>query len=238
MSSEHIEQASSDTTFRRKIRSFVKREGRLTKGQAAALERVWPQLGLTHAQGPLALEQVFGRQAPTVLEIGFGMGASLVQMAAAAPEKNFIGIEVHRPGVGACLMDAEQAQITNLRVYEHDAVEILQDCIADASLAGVQIFFPDPWHKKRHHKRRLIQPEFVELLWQKLAVGGVLHLATDWENYAEHMLEVMSAAPHWRNLSADNTYIPRPEERPYTKFEKRGERLGHGVWDLKFERVE
>ncbi|SRR5690554_310996 len=238
MSSEHIEQAQLEGQFRRKIRSFVKREGRLTKGQAAAIERAWPQLGLTHTEGQLDLAQVFGRVAPTILEIGFGMGKSLVQMAAAAPEKNFIGIEVHRPGVGACLMDAEVAQLTNLRVYEHDAVEILNDCIPDHSLAGVQIFFPDPWHKKRHHKRRLIQSEFVELLRQKMEIGGILHLATDWENYAEHMLEVLAAAPKWRNLSADNTYIPRPKERPFTKFEQRGERLGHGVWDLKFERVE
>jgi len=237
MSSDNLEKAQAEGKYIRKIRSFVKREGRLTKGQAAALERTWPRMGLTHEQGLLDLDTVFGRQAPTVLEIGFGMGKSLVAMAKAAPEKNFIGIEVHRPGVGACLMDAEEANLTNLRVYEHDAVEVLRDCIADNSLATVQVFFPDPWHKKRHHKRRLIQPEFVEALRNRLAVGGVLHLATDWENYAEHMLEVMSTASNWRNLAADNMYIPRPQERPLTKFEQRGERLGHGVWDLKFERV-
>ncbi|RUO47019.1 tRNA (guanosine(46)-N7)-methyltransferase TrmB [Pseudidiomarina donghaiensis] len=237
MSSDNLEKAQAEGKYIRKIRSFVKREGRLTKGQAAALERTWPRMGLTHEQGLLDLDTVFGRQAPTVLEIGFGMGKSLVAMAKAAPEKNFIGIEVHRPGVGACLMDAEEANLTNLRVYEHDAVEVLRDCIADNSLATVQVFFPDPWHKKRHHKRRLIQPEFVEALRKKLAIGGVLHLATDWENYAEHMLEVMSTASNWRNLAADNMYIPRPQERPLTKFEQRGERLGHGVWDLKFERV-
>ena len=237
MSSDNLEKAQAEGKYIRKIRSFVKREGRLTKGQAAALERTWPRMGLTHEQGLLDLDTVFGRQAPTVLEIGFGMGKSLVAMAQAAPDKNFIGIEVHRPGVGACLMDAEEANLTNLRVYEHDAVEVLHDCIADNSLATVQVFFPDPWHKKRHHKRRLIQPEFVEALRKKLAIGGVLHLATDWENYAEHMLEVMSTASNWRNLAADNTYIPRPQERPLTKFEQRGERLGHGVWDLKFERI-
>lgn len=237
MSSDNLEKAQAEGKYIRKIRSFVKREGRLTKGQAAALERTWPRMGLTHEQGLLDLNTVFGRQAPTVLEIGFGMGKSLVAMAEAAPDKNFIGIEVHRPGVGACLMDAEEANLTNLRVYEHDAVEVLRDCIADNSLATVQVFFPDPWHKKRHHKRRLIQPEFVEALRKKLAIGGVLHLATDWENYAEHMLEVMSTASNWRNLAADNTYIPRPQERPLTKFEQRGERLGHGVWDLKFERI-
>ncbi|MBR9908595.1 MAG: tRNA (guanosine(46)-N7)-methyltransferase TrmB [Gammaproteobacteria bacterium] len=237
MSSDNLEKAQAEGKYIRKIRSFVKREGRLTKGQAAALERTWSRMGLTHEQGLLDLNTVFGRQAPTVLEIGFGMGKSLVAMAEAAPDKNFIGIEVHRPGVGACLMDAEEANLTNLRVYEHDAVEVLRDCIADNSLATVQVFFPDPWHKKRHHKRRLIQPEFVEALRKKLAIGGVLHLATDWENYAEHMLEVMSTASNWRNLAADNTYIPRPQERPLTKFEQRGERLGHGVWDLKFERI-
>lgn len=237
MSSDNLEKAQAEGKYIRKVRSFVKREGRLTKGQAAALERSWPTMGLTHSQGLLNLSEVFGRNAPTVFEIGFGMGRSLVAMAKAAPEKNFIGIEVHRPGVGACLLEAEEAEVTNLRVYEHDAVEVLADCIADASLATVQVFFPDPWHKKRHHKRRLIQPDFVDLLRQKLAIGGVLHLATDWENYAEHMLEVMQAAPKWRNLSADNTYVPRPDERPLTKFEQRGERLGHGVWDLKFERI-
>lgn len=237
MSSDNLEKAQAEGKYIRKVRSFVKREGRLTKGQAAALERSWPTMGLTHSQGLLNLSEVFGRDAPTVFEIGFGMGRSLVAMAKAASEKNFIGIEVHRPGVGACLLEAEEAEVSNLRVYEHDAVEVLADCIADGSLATVQVFFPDPWHKKRHHKRRLIQPEFVDLLRKKLAIGGVLHLATDWENYAEHMLEVMQAAPKWRNLSADNTYVPRPEERPLTKFEQRGERLGHGVWDLKFERI-
>jgi len=237
MSDSNLEQAQADGKYIRTVRSFVKREGRLTKGQAAALERSWPTMGLTHQQGLLDLTQVFGREAPTVLEIGFGMGKSLVAMAAAAPEKNFIGIEVHRPGVGACLMEAETAGLTNLRVYEHDAVEVLRDCIADGALDTVQVFFPDPWHKKRHHKRRLIQPAFVEALRPKLALGGVLHLATDWENYAEHMLEVMSGAANWRNLAEDQGYIPRPSERPLTKFEQRGERLGHGVWDLKFSRI-
>jgi len=237
MSDSNLEQAQADGKYIRTVRSFVKREGRLTKGQAAALERSWPTMGLTHQQGLLDLTQVFGRTAPTVLEIGFGMGKSLVAMAAAAPEKNFIGIEVHHPGVGACLMEAETAGLTNLRVYEHDAVEVLRDCIADGALDTVQVFFPDPWHKKRHHKRRLIQPAFVEALRPKLALGGVLHLATDWENYAEHMLEVMSGAANWRNLAEDQGYIPRPSERPLTKFEQRGERLGHGVWDLKFSRI-
>jgi tRNA (guanine-N7-)-methyltransferase len=232
-----LESAQAEGKYIRPIRSFVKREGRLTKGQAAALERQWPRLGLHHTVSPIVLEQVFGRSADTVLEIGFGMGHSLVAMAAAAPQKNFIGIEVHGPGIGACLLDAETNGIDNLRIYQHDAVEVLRDSIAADSLATVQIFFPDPWHKKRHHKRRLIQPEFVELVRSRLKLGGILHLATDWQPYAEHMLEVLNHAPGMRNLAAEHGYIPRPEERPLTKFEKRGERLGHGVWDLKFERI-
>ncbi len=235
------DQQSTDNAgekYLRKIRSFVRREGRLTKGQERALELHWPTMGLEHAMGRLDLGQIFGREAPVVLEVGFGMGRSLVEMAAAAPQKDFIGIEVHKPGVGACLMAAEEAGVSNLRVFEHDAVEVLEDCIADASLSTVQLFFPDPWHKKRHHKRRIVQPHFVEAIRKKLKIGGVFHMATDWENYAEHMLEVMSAAPGYKNQSASGDYVPRPQERPLTKFEQRGHRLGHGVWDLKFERVE
>ena len=223
--------------FTHRIRSFVKREGRLTKGQAAAVERQWPVMGLAHQNAEIDFAQSFGRTAPLVLEIGFGMGHSLVEMAKNDPESNYIGIEVHGPGVGACLMDAEAQGITNLRVIQHDAVEILEDCIADGSLSKVQIFFPDPWHKKRHHKRRLIRPDFVQLLHRKLQSGGVLHLATDWENYAEHMLEVLRAKDGWKNLSRTDDYIPRPDTRPLTKFEKRGHRLGHGVWDMQFQKI-
>ncbi|WP_341502995.1 tRNA (guanosine(46)-N7)-methyltransferase TrmB [Gallaecimonas sp. GXIMD4217] len=237
MSDQHNTENTGEK-YLRKIRSFVRREGRLTKGQERALELHWPTMGLEHGMGMLDLDKVFGRQAPVVLEIGFGMGKSLVEMAAAAPEKDFIGIEVHKPGVGACLMAAEEAGVSNLRVFEHDAVEVLEDCIADGSLSTVQLFFPDPWHKKRHHKRRIVQPHFVEAIRKKLKIGGVFHMATDWENYAEHMLEVMSAAPGYRNQSPSGDYVPRPKERPLTKFEQRGHRLGHGVWDLKFERVE
>ncbi|RUO62922.1 tRNA (guanine-N(7)-)-methyltransferase [Pseudidiomarina planktonica] len=232
-----IEDAEASGKYIRRIRSFVKREGRLTKGQAGALERQWPKLGLEHQAEAIDLKAVFGRSAPVVLEIGFGMGKSLVEMAKAAPDQDFIGIEVHRPGVGACLLEAEEQQVENLRVYEHDAVEVLADCIADESLSTIQIFFPDPWHKKRHHKRRIIQPEFVQQLRKKLKPGGILHLATDWENYAEYMLEVMQAAEGFRNLATDNAYVPRPDHRPLTKFEARGQRLGHGVWDLQFERI-
>lgn len=234
---ENLKRAVAEDKYIRKIRSFVKREGRLTKGQATAIERNWSDMGLDYTGERYDLTQIFGRDAPTVLEIGFGMGHSLVQMAAAAPELNFIGVEVHRPGVGACLHEAEANGLTNLRLIEHDAVEVVENCLEDNSLKTVQVFFPDPWHKKRHHKRRLIQTEFIELLRPKLQVGGVIHLATDWESYAEHMLEVMRLSDKFRNLSASGDYIPRPTERPLTKFENRGEKLGHGVWDLKFERL-
>ena len=232
------QEAAESGVYVRKIQSFVLREGRLTAGQAKALEQHWPTMGLEHSAGMLDFKQTFERSAPIVMEIGFGMGKSLVEMAQHEAEKDFVGIEVHRPGVGACLALAAEQEITNLRVYAHDAVEILADCIADASLARMQLFFPDPWHKTRHHKRRIVQPEFVQKLRAKLAVGGVFHMATDWQNYAEHMLEVMTNAPGYKNLSATGDYVPRPEQRPLTKFEQRGQRLGHGVWDLMFERVE
>ena len=235
-SKANLEEALNEGKYIRKVRSFVKREGRLTKGQAAAIEKCWSSMGLEHSQGLLDFSQVFGNDNDVVLEIGFGMGKSLVEMAKNAPNLNFIGIEVHRPGVGACLMEADEAGLTNLRVFEHDAVEVLADCIADGSLTTMQLFFPDPWHKKRHHKRRIVQPEFVESLRQKLKIGGVFHMATDWENYAEHMLEVMTAAPGYENISETQDYVPRPDNRPLTKFEQRGHRLGHGVWDLMFKR--
>lgn len=232
------EEAEAAGVYVQKIRSFVKREGRLTKGQAKALEEFWPSMGLEHKNGVLNLQEVFSRSAPVVLEIGFGMGKSLVEMAANESDKDFIGIEVHRPGVGTCMADANEQGVSNLRVYEHDAVEVLKDCIGDESIDRLQLFFPDPWHKKRHHKRRIVQPEFVEKLRSKLKIGGVFHMATDWENYAEHMLEVMKLAEGYKNLSQSGDYVPRPDNRPLTKFEQRGHRLGHGVWDLMFERVE
>ena len=231
------QEAAESGVYIRKIQSFVKREGRLTNGQAKALELHWPTMGLEHKNGLLNLAEVFGRVAPLVLEIGFGMGKSLVEMAKNEPDKDFIGIEVHTPGVGACLADAAEQGVTNLRVYDHDAVEILADCIADNSLSRMQLFFPDPWHKTRHHKRRIVQPDFVQKLRAKLEMGGIFHMATDWENYAEHMLEVMSQAAGFKNQSTSNDYVPRPEQRPLTKFEQRGHRLGHGVWDLMFEKV-
>ncbi|MEE4250843.1 MAG: tRNA (guanosine(46)-N7)-methyltransferase TrmB [Alcanivoracaceae bacterium] len=221
----------------RKVRSFVLREGRLTAGQQKALDSLWPRFGLERASGVLDAQRVFGRDAPRVLEIGYGMGHSLVQMAAAEPDKDFIGIEVHRPGVGALLMAVEESGVSNLRSYCDDAVEILEQCIADASLARVQLYFPDPWHKKKHHKRRIVQPAWVQLVQRKLAPGGVLHMATDWQDYADHMLAVMQAQGGWENQSQDQRFSARPDWRPETKFERRGARLGHGVWDLLYRKV-
>lgn len=209
----------------------------MTPGQQRAFDQNWAQWGLEHSTGQLDFDTVFGREGPRVLEIGFGMGQSLVAMAVAAPEKNFVGIEVHRPGVGRILHDMAEQEAHNIRVYCHDAVEVLNDCIPDASLDTVQIFFPDPWHKKRHHKRRLIQPAFVAKLVEKLKPGGILHLATDWENYAQQMLEVLTQAEGLANTSAGCGFAVRPESRPPTKFELRGERLGHGVWDLLFRKT-
>ncbi len=220
----------------RRIRSFVRRQGRLTKGQQHALDHYWPIMGVEYQAQPLDISALFSRQAHTVLEIGFGMGTSLVTMAKQHPEQNFIGIEVHSPGVGACLATAHEEGVENLRVMCHDAVEVLETMIPDGSLDMVQLFFPDPWHKARHNKRRIVQTTFVELVRRKLKVGGVFHMATDWEPYAEHMLEVMTGVAAYSNLSADGQYVPRPESRPVTKFEMRGQRLGHGVWDLMFER--
>lgn len=222
----------------RTVKSFVMRAGRTTTGQQRGLEQGWPLFGLSLDDGLLDFDALFGRSAPRTLEIGFGMGQSLLEMAEAAQEQDFIGIEVHRPGVGALLSGLLARDLKNVRVYDCDALEVLRQCIPDGSLDRVLLFFPDPWHKSRHHKRRIVQPAFAELVRQKLRPGGVLHMATDWQPYAEHMLEVMNAAPGYRNLAADGQYVPRPEERPITKFERRGQRLGHGVWDLKFARCD
>jgi tRNA (guanine-N7-)-methyltransferase len=218
----------------RAIRSFVLRQGRLTPAQQRAVETLLPVYGIPYAAEPLDLDHAFGRQAPKILEIGFGMGAATAQIAATNPDKDYLGIEVHTPGVGNLLKLMEEQGITNLRVIQHDAVEVLRHMIADGSLDGVHIFFPDPWPKKRHHKRRLLQTEFVALLCRKLKPGGYLHFATDWEEYAQWTLEVLRAEPKLANTVTD--YAPRPEYRPLTKFEQRGLNLGHGVWDLIFIR--
>lgn len=221
---------------RRPVRSYVLRTGRMTAGQQRAFDEYWGRWGLEVSAGKLNFDEVFGRGGPRVLEIGFGMGQSLVTMAAAAPETNFIGIEVHRPGVGKLLRSMQEQGVDNIRVYCHDAVEVLRDCIPPASLDAVQVFFPDPWHKKKHHKRRLIRPALVQQLVERLKAGGVLHLATDWEDYARQMMEVLSAEQALSNTCGAGRFAPRPEHRPLTKFEVRGERLGHSVWDLLFRR--
>lgn len=221
---------------RREIKSFVMRAGRMTRGQQRGLDEGWPKFGLTLEQGPLDAQALFGRSAPLTLEIGFGMGQSLLEMAMAAPEQDFVGVEVHRPGVGALLNGMLREDVGNVRVYSCDAMDVLRQCVADNSLDRVLLFFPDPWHKSKHHKRRIVNPVFAELVRQKLKPGGILHMATDWEPYAEHMLEVMQVAPGYANLSATGNWVERPAERPVTKFERRGERLGHGVWDLKFSK--
>lgn len=221
-----------------RIRSFVTRAGRLSTAQAKAIETLGPRFCIPYVKQSLDLDQCFGRPAPTILEIGFGMGDTTAAIAAAMPDRNFIGVEVHTPGVGSLLKQIGERELTNLRIIQHDAVEVLNHMIAPQTLAGVHVFFPDPWHKARHNKRRIVQTPFVELVLRKLKTGGVFHMATDWQPYAEHMLEVMNGVAGYRNLSSDNDYVPRPDSRPLTKFELRGQRLGHGVWDLMFERKE
>jgi len=216
----------------RRIRSFVTRAGRLSNAQARALEELGPRFCIPYAKEVLDLERAFGRQAPTIFEIGFGMGETSARIAAAMPDKNFLGVEVHTPGVGSLLKLIGEQNLANLRLIQHDAVEVLTHMIAPQSLAGAHVFFPDPWHKARHNKRRLIQPPLVQLLASRLAPGGYLHCATDWEDYAMQMLEVLGAEPALQN-SADG-FAARPDYRPVTKFENRGLRLGHGVWDLVF----
>ncbi len=219
------------------IRSYVIRAGRITEGQRAAFDDCWPRYGLSLHDGALDFEATFGREAPRVLEIGFGMGDSLLTMAQQEPDKDFIGIEVHPPGVGRLIKGAADAGLSNLRVYMADAIDVLDDCIPVASIDRFQLYFPDPWHKKKHHKRRIVQPPFVEKVRTRLAPDGLFHLATDWQNYAEHMQEVMEAAPGFANAVAPGQYAQRPEYRPVTKFEQRGARLGHGVWDLLYRRA-
>lgn len=224
-----------DMPLLRKIRSFVRRDGRMTDAQRLAIEKNWPKVGLSLQAGFVDFEQVFKRQASRILEIGFGSGHSLLAMAKAHPEQDIIGIETHQPGIGALLQQVELEQLTNVRVYYADAVEVLQQCIPDASLDIVQIFFPDPWRKRRHHKRRLIQPEFVGLVATKLKPNGEFHLATDWEDYALHMMRVLSAAEQFKNAAGVGKFAERSSQRPVvTKFERRGEMAGHGVWELLF----
>lgn len=223
----------------RRIRSFVLRQGRVTKGQERALETGLPKFGISYEAKQLDLNQVFNREnSPKILEIGFGMGETTAKIAHTLPDCDFLAAEVHTPGVGALLKLIEEGALTNIRIIQHDVVEVLQNMLADASLDGVHIFFPDPWHKKRHHKRRLIQAGFVKLLCAKLKVGGYLHVATDWQEYAEWVLEILSAEPQLQNTATELTlgYAEKPSYRPLTKFENRGIKLGHGVWDMVFKR--
>ncbi|WP_051534794.1 tRNA (guanosine(46)-N7)-methyltransferase TrmB [Deefgea rivuli] len=218
----------------RKIRSFVLRQGHLSTAQARALEEFGPSICIDYSPNVLDLDAAFGRAAPRVLEIGFGMGTATAEIAAQRPDIDFLGVEVHTPGVGSLLKLIGEQSLTNLRIVQHDAVEVLEHMLQPESLAGVHIFFPDPWHKSRHNKRRLIKPEFVQQLVARIQTGGYLHLATDWEDYAVQMLAVLSAEPALENTA--ETYAERPDYRPLTKFENRGIKLGHGVWDLVFKK--
>ena len=215
-----------------RIRSFVTRAGRVSSGQARALEELGPQFCVPYQKMPLDVVATFGRAAPTIFEIGFGMGETSATISKGMPDKNFIGVEVHTPGVGSLLKLIGEQQLTNQRIIQHDAFDVLTHMIAPNSLVGVHVFFPDPWHKARHNKRRLIQPAMVQLITSRLMAGAYLHCATDWEEYAVQMLEVLGAEPALQN-TADG-YAPRPSYRPVTKFENRGLKLGHGVWDLVF----
>lgn len=226
----------SDQEHLRPVRSYVKREGRITEGQRNALVELWPKYGID-PDSTIDFKAIFGREADTILEIGFGNGDTLLQMAQIQVDANFIGIEVYESGVGRLLANIDANNLSNLRIIKQDAVHVLRDRIEDNSLSRVMIFFPDPWPKKRHHKRRLIQSEFIALLQRKLQPGGILHCATDWENYAEQMLDVLSSEVNLANSSGPSQYAPRPEYRPLTKFERRGQALGHGVWDLIFRKV-
>lgn len=226
--------ASPPESRHRPIRSFVLRQGRVSAAQQRAHDTLLPRYGVPYAESLLDLEQAFGRAAPTILEIGFGMGETTAAIALAHPQNDYLGIEVHTPGVGALLKQLDAQDIANVRIIQHDAVEVLTHMIAPASLDGAHIFFPDPWPKKRHHKRRLIQPPLIALLAQKLKPGGYVHAATDWHEYAEQILAVLSTEPLLANTAPD--YAPRPDYRPLTKFENRGLKLGHGVWDIIFRR--
>jgi len=217
-----------------KIQSFVRRSGRLTLGQRTGLIDLWPQFGVDIPSGIIDLNSLFKKIQPITLEIGFGNGDSLLEMAINAPDQNFLGIEVYEAGIGRLINEANKHQLSNLKIIKADAVKVLEHHIKDDSFDTFQLFFPDPWHKKKHHKRRIIQTDFLDLISNKLQDGGTMHMATDWENYAEYMMVTLEKHPHFKNAMGAHKYSLRPEHRPITKFERRGERLGHGVWDLIF----
>lgn len=223
-------------SIKRRVRSFVMRQGRITNAQRDALERFWAVFGIERGNTPLNMGELFPNNNPITLEVGFGNGSSLATMAEKNPKRNFIGIEVHRPGVGNLLRLIDEYQLSNVRVMDDDAVEILKERIPHESLDRFQLFFPDPWHKKKHKKRRIVQTDFAALIAQKLTANGIFHMATDWEDYSHHMAKVMEAAPDFRSIS-DTPFSPRPDYRPLTKFEDRGLKLGHGVWDLIYKKV-
>lgn len=229
---------SNDTPsqHKREIKSFVVRSSRMTTGQQQGWDMYWEKYGLDLADDVLDFKTLFGNDNPVVFEIGFGMGGSLHEMAKAAPNTNFIGVEVHRPGVGALLAMIGGDNLSNVRVMCCDAIEVINKMLPENSIARLQLYFPDPWHKKRHHKRRIVQPEFLNRIRPKLIEDGVLHFATDWEPYAEQMIEVLDTHEGFDNMAADTTYAERPEYRPATKFERRGLKLGHGVWDILYQK--
>lgn len=231
----YLMSTSSEQIKPQRIKSFIRRQGRLTPGQQHAIDTLWDRYCL-NPDVDYDFSEVFGRTAPIIMEIGFGNGTSLVEMAEANPELNYIGLEVHTPGVGHILRLIEDKGLNNIRLYNHDAVEVLENRIKDGTLTGLHLFFPDPWHKKKHHKRRIVRPDFVGLLTRKLRSGGYFHAATDWQHYAEEMLTILSANSELTNTSETRDYCPRPDYRPLTKFEQRGIRLGHGVWDIIFTR--
>lgn len=216
------------------IRSYVLRQGRFSRGQQRAYEELLPRFGVPYQRNPLDLQALFGRSAAVIVEVGFGMGETTARIAAENPANDYLGIEVHTPGVGSLLRQVEEHALTNVRIVTHDAVEVLRDMVPPASLAGIHVFFPDPWPKKRHHKRRLVQPDFAALARDRLKPGGYIHVATDWQEYAEHVLAILAATPGLANTVP--AFAPRPPTRPETKFERRGLALGHGVWDILFTR--
>nr|VFK64665.1 MAG: tRNA (guanine-N7-)-methyltransferase [Candidatus Kentron sp. UNK]VFK71171.1 MAG: tRNA (guanine-N7-)-methyltransferase [Candidatus Kentron sp. UNK] len=220
----------------RKIRSFVCRPGRITRAQRQALATDWGRFGIVIEGHALDLDAIFGRRAPRYLEIGFGMGDALVEMALTHPERDYLGVEVYEPGLGRVIHRLSQENLSNARAIRGDAVAVLETCIVPGALDGILLYFPDPWPKKRHHKRRIVQPGFVSLVCERLRLGGYFELATDWEDYALHMLKVLEAEPRLDNLAGPGRFSARPEHRPLTKFERRGERLGHRIWDLLFQR--
>jgi tRNA (guanine-N7-)-methyltransferase len=229
---------TTENPYRRTVRSYVLRAGRVTEGQRRALEELWPLYGIDPGDDTLDFNALFDNEQPVVMEIGFGNGEATWRMAKACPEENFLGVEVHQPGVGRLLMNVREQGLTNVRVACEDAVELLRTRISDASLDGIRIYFPDPWPKKKHHKRRIVQTPFIDLLSTKMKAGGILHLATDWAPYAEFMLEVMQGSAEFENLSPSGDYCAKPAWRPPTKYEQRGERLGHEVADLVFRRTD